>query len=49
MVLIEGDIPAGEMVPVQITGALAYDLSGTVETARTLVGLDQIEFSVQGK
>jgi hypothetical protein len=49
MVLIEGDIPAGEMVPVQITGALAYDLSGTVETGRTLVGLDQIEFSVQGK
>jgi ribosomal protein S12 methylthiotransferase len=42
MVLIEGDIPTGEMVPVQITGALAYDLSGTVETGRSLVGLDQL-------
>lgn len=30
LVLIEGEIPAGEMVPVQITGAMAYDLVGTV-------------------
>lgn len=32
MVLVEGEIPPGEMVPVRITGALAYDLSGVVET-----------------
>jgi ribosomal protein S12 methylthiotransferase len=32
MVIVEGDIPPGEMVPVRISGALAYDLSGTVET-----------------
>ncbi|NUM45680.1 MAG: 30S ribosomal protein S12 methylthiotransferase RimO [Anaerolineales bacterium] len=30
VVLIEGDVPAGEMVPVRITGAMAYDLVGTV-------------------
>jgi ribosomal protein S12 methylthiotransferase len=32
VVLIEGDIPAGEMVPARITGALTYDLTGIVET-----------------
>ena len=26
MVLIEGNVPTGEIVPVQITGALAHDL-----------------------
>jgi ribosomal protein S12 methylthiotransferase len=31
MVIIDGDIPVGEMVPVRITGAMAYDLTGTVE------------------
>jgi ribosomal protein S12 methylthiotransferase len=31
LVLIEGDIPAGEMVPVQITGAMHYDLAGQVQ------------------
>ena len=49
MVLIEGDIPAGEIVPVQITGALAYDLSGTVETGQTIIGIDQRVFSGQMK
>ncbi|MGH2625353.1 MAG: 30S ribosomal protein S12 methylthiotransferase RimO [Anaerolineales bacterium] len=34
MVLVEGEIPAGEMVPVRVTGALAYDLTGEVEFAR---------------
>ncbi|MGH2606068.1 MAG: radical SAM protein, partial [Anaerolineales bacterium] len=33
MVLVEGEVPPGEMVPVRITGALAYDLSGVVETS----------------
>lgn len=32
MVIVEGEIPAGELVPVRITGAMAYDLSGAVET-----------------
>jgi hypothetical protein len=29
--LIEGEVPAGEIVPARITGAMAYDLTGTVE------------------
>jgi ribosomal protein S12 methylthiotransferase len=32
MVMVEGDLPIGEIVPVRITGAMAYDLVGTVET-----------------
>lgn len=32
MVIVEGEIPVGEMVPVRITGAMPYDLSGMVET-----------------
>ena len=28
MVLVEGNAPVGEIVPVRITGAMAYDLSG---------------------
>ena len=31
MVIVEGEIPAGEMVPVRITGAMAYDVTGVVE------------------
>ncbi|MDW8352140.1 MAG: 30S ribosomal protein S12 methylthiotransferase RimO [Anaerolineae bacterium] len=30
LVIIEGTLPVGEMVPVRITGALEYDLTGTV-------------------
>ena len=30
-VIIDGDIPAGEMVPVRITGAMNYDLVATVD------------------
>ena len=37
LVIIEGDIPPGEMVPVRVTGALPYDLSGTVERQRLVV------------
>jgi ribosomal protein S12 methylthiotransferase len=33
--IIEGEIPPGELVPVRITGAMAYDLSGIVETKPT--------------
>jgi ribosomal protein S12 methylthiotransferase len=28
MVLVEGKVPIGKIVPVKITGALAYDLTG---------------------
>jgi ribosomal protein S12 methylthiotransferase len=31
MVIIEGDLPVGEISPVRITGAMTYDLSGVVE------------------
>jgi ribosomal protein S12 methylthiotransferase len=31
MVIVEGDIPLGEITPVRITGALPYDLTGTVD------------------
>ena len=33
LVIIDGEVPVGEMVPVRISGAMAYDLTGTVETA----------------
>lgn len=39
MVIIEGEIPVGEMVPVRISGAMAYDLTGIVEWR----GVHQIE------
>lgn len=31
-VIVEGELPPGEIVPVRITGATTYDLIGTVET-----------------
>ena len=37
MVIIEGDIPSGEMVPVRINGAFPYDLSGSIETNRLVI------------
>ncbi len=33
LVIIEGEAPVGELVPVHISGALTYDLSGTLATA----------------
>ena len=39
LVLIEGEAPVGEIVPVHITGAMAYDLSGKVETERLVIQL----------
>jgi ribosomal protein S12 methylthiotransferase len=32
MVIVDGEVQPGEMVPVRISGAMAYDLSGTVHT-----------------
>jgi ribosomal protein S12 methylthiotransferase len=39
MVIVDGEVPLGEIVPVRISGALAYDLSGAVETAPAQVVL----------
>lgn len=33
LVIISGEVPPGEMVPVEISGAMHYDLTGTVETS----------------
>ena len=33
MVVVEGELPIGQIVPVKITGAMAYDLVGTVPTS----------------
>jgi len=32
MVILEQELPVGQILPVRITGAMTYDLSGTVET-----------------
>jgi ribosomal protein S12 methylthiotransferase len=37
LVFIEGDAPLGEIVPVRITGALEYDLSGAVDVGEPQV------------
>lgn len=39
LVFIEGNPPLGEIVPVRITGAMPYDLSGVVETGRHVITL----------
>jgi ribosomal protein S12 methylthiotransferase len=31
LVIVEGLVPLGEMVPIKITGALEYDLTGVVD------------------
>ena len=45
MVLVEGDLPPGEIVPVRITGALAYDLVGAVDTSPGRVVSQPIELT----
>ena len=37
MVIIEGEIPLGELLPVRIDGAMPYDLSGVVETNQLVI------------
>jgi ribosomal protein S12 methylthiotransferase len=39
LVIIEGTVPAGEIVPVKITGAMEYDLTGTVAQEQPLIVL----------
>jgi len=38
MVIVEDELPIGEMVPIRINGAMAYDLSGVPES-RSLINL----------
>jgi ribosomal protein S12 methylthiotransferase len=40
MVIVDGEIPAGEMVPVRINGAMAYDVTGVVEREAAKVILE---------
>ncbi len=35
-VIVEGELPVGEIVPVRVTGATTYDLIATVDTGRRL-------------
>jgi ribosomal protein S12 methylthiotransferase len=36
LVIIEGRLPIGEIVPVVINGALAYDLTGVAKESKTI-------------
>jgi len=36
-VIVEGELPPGEIVPVRITGAMTYDLFATVDTAEPII------------
>jgi ribosomal protein S12 methylthiotransferase len=40
LVFVEGNPPLGEIVPVRITGALPYDLSGIIETSRSIINIE---------
>ena len=37
LTIVEGELPLGELIPVRITGAMAYDLTGTVETGQVVL------------
>ena len=39
LVIVDGTVPAGEMVPVKITGAMEYDLTGAVQQEQPLIVL----------
>ena len=36
MVVIDGDAPIGEIIPVRITGAMTYDLTGSLVQANLI-------------
>ncbi|MCW5875721.1 MAG: 30S ribosomal protein S12 methylthiotransferase RimO [Anaerolineales bacterium] len=42
LVFVEGQPPLGEIVPVRITGAMPYDLSGEVDTGRSVIAFEEI-------
>jgi ribosomal protein S12 methylthiotransferase len=37
LVIVEDELPVGEIVPVRITGAMVYDLVGTVDTGEPVI------------
>jgi ribosomal protein S12 methylthiotransferase len=39
LVIVEGEIPVGEIAPIRITGAMAYDLSGVLATHERPIAL----------
>lgn len=44
LVVVEGQLPLGEIVSVRITGAMAYDLTGVVQTgAPQIISLDRVQ------
>jgi ribosomal protein S12 methylthiotransferase len=43
LTILDGEYPLGEILPVRITGALAYDLSGVVEGDESRIPLVQIK------
>ena len=43
LVIVEGEIPVGSFIPVHITGAMAYDLSGVVAKDQADVTLNEVE------
>jgi ribosomal protein S12 methylthiotransferase len=43
MVIIEGQPPIGEIVPVNITGAMTYDLTGEVDLSPPLISFPDID------
>jgi len=45
VVVVEGEIPVGELVPVRITGAMVYDLQGTVDRQQQVIGLSNLQLS----
>jgi ribosomal protein S12 methylthiotransferase len=36
IVVVEGELPVGEMLPVRITGAMAYDLTGVLDAGQNI-------------
>jgi ribosomal protein S12 methylthiotransferase len=48
LILVEGEAPIGEIVPVRITGAMTYDLIGTVDTAPPQIILPGTIISADG-
>jgi ribosomal protein S12 methylthiotransferase len=43
LTILEGEHPLGEIIPVRITGALAYDLSGVAVDDRYTIPLASFE------
>lgn len=43
MVIVEDDLPVGEIIPVKITSAMVYDLVGMVEVRSGPVVIDQVD------